>query len=873
MDFNNSLMKLPKSSSALPSELQRPVRMHSSISSNNKIHQDEDERDPRFTQLLKENLFCFWKRQKEEILRSDPKRKHELPISRIRRAMKSNDQVKMVSAHSTVLLSKAIEMFILELTLRAWMQADQVKHRTLNRHDFARAIRDEELFDFLSDIVPLQTYKNQFQVEEANDCQGNEFYAAYQMIQPNNIPLQYQFQVEEANDVQGNKFHLANQMVQLQNNPLQQLYQFQAGGEANDGQGNEFVPAYQIVQPNDILLQYQFQVEEANDVQGNKFHLANQMVQLQNNPQLYQFQAGGEANDGQGNEFVPAYQIVQPNDILLQYQFQVEEANDVQGNKFHLANQMVQLQNNPLQQLYQFQAGGEANDGQGNEFVPAYQIVQPNDILLQCQFQGPKKGNDGQGNEFQARELKILSEALIEGFDLPAYQTVQSNNIHLPAYQMVQPNNIPVEGDADDGKDNEFHPAYQMVQSDNIPCQFQVQKKANDGQGNEFQARELKILLEALTKGFDLPAYQMVQPNNIPNLPAYQMVQPNNIPCQYQVQEANDGQGNELHPAYQLVQPNNIPFQFQVQKKANDGQGNEFQARELKILLEALVRGFDFPTYQMVQPNNIPDLPAYQMVQPNNIPCQYQVQEANDGQGNELHPAYQLVQPNNIPLQFQFQVQKKANDGQGNEFQARKLKILLEALIRGFDFPAYQMVQPNNIPDHPAYQMVQPNIIPCQYQVQEANDGQGNELQPAYQLVQPNNIPCQFQVQKKANDGQGNEFPARELKILSEALTKGFDFSTYQLVQPNNIPDLPAYQMVQPNIIPCQYQVQEANDGQGNELHPAYQLVQPNNIPASFISTQGIPAPVMPSPLINLSPEAEFNVDDFLMDYEEGDVN
>lgn len=65
----------------------------------------------------------------------------------------------MVSAHSTVLLSKAIEMFILELTLHAWMQADQVKRRTLNRHDFARAIRDEELFDFLSDIVPLQTYK------------------------------------------------------------------------------------------------------------------------------------------------------------------------------------------------------------------------------------------------------------------------------------------------------------------------------------------------------------------------------------------------------------------------------------------------------------------------------------------------------------------------------------------------------------------------------------------------------------------------------------------------------------------------------------------------------------------------------------------
>ncbi|XP_059293367.1 uncharacterized protein LOC132046674 isoform X1 [Lycium ferocissimum] len=55
---------------------------------------DEDERDPRFMHLLKANFFCFWKRQKEEILCSDIKRKHELPISGIRGAIKSNDQVK-----------------------------------------------------------------------------------------------------------------------------------------------------------------------------------------------------------------------------------------------------------------------------------------------------------------------------------------------------------------------------------------------------------------------------------------------------------------------------------------------------------------------------------------------------------------------------------------------------------------------------------------------------------------------------------------------------------------------------------------------------------------------------------------------------------
>ncbi|XP_016560808.1 nuclear transcription factor Y subunit C-3 isoform X15 [Capsicum annuum] len=244
MDFNSSSMELPKSSSALSSDMQRPVHMQKSMPSDKKIQQDEDERDPRF--MLKEELSCFWKRQKEEILHSDLKRKHELPISRIRRAMKSNDQVKMVSAHSTVLLAKAIEMFILELTRRAWMQSEQEKRRTLKRCDIARAIRNEELFDFLSDIVPLQNYKVQ---EAANDVQGNELHPAHQMVKPNNNSLQSHFQVHaEANDGQGNEFRPTHQLVQPNNIP----YQFQVKEAANGGQGNEFHPVYQMVQPNNI---------------------------------------------------------------------------------------------------------------------------------------------------------------------------------------------------------------------------------------------------------------------------------------------------------------------------------------------------------------------------------------------------------------------------------------------------------------------------------------------------------------------------------------------------------------------------------------------------------------------------------------------
>ncbi|OIT19588.1 PREDICTED: nuclear transcription factor Y subunit gamma-like isoform X2 [Nicotiana attenuata] len=303
-------MEFPKPSSVLSSEMQKPVGIHSCLPSNNKTQQDEDKREPCFLHLLRAKLLCFWKQQVEEILQaSELKRKQELPLARIRRVIKSNDQVKMVSAHSIVLFAKATEMFILELTLRAWMQAELVKRRTLKRYDIARAIRNEELLDFLCDIVPLQSYK--FQVEEANYGQGNEFHPAYQMVQP--INFSYQFQVEkEANDGQGNEFHPAYEMLQLQPNNIP--YQFQVEEEALDVQGNEFHQAYQMVQPNNIPQQNQFQVEElANDGQGNEFLAAYQMVQPNDVP--YQFQVEEEANGGQGNQFHPAYEMVQPNNI------------------------------------------------------------------------------------------------------------------------------------------------------------------------------------------------------------------------------------------------------------------------------------------------------------------------------------------------------------------------------------------------------------------------------------------------------------------------------------------------------------------------------------------------------------------------------
>lgn len=46
-------------------------------------------------------------------------------------------------------------MFILELTLRSWMHAEENKRRTLQRNDIAAAITKTDIFDFL--VGPLAT--------------------------------------------------------------------------------------------------------------------------------------------------------------------------------------------------------------------------------------------------------------------------------------------------------------------------------------------------------------------------------------------------------------------------------------------------------------------------------------------------------------------------------------------------------------------------------------------------------------------------------------------------------------------------------------------------------------------------------------------
>ncbi|XP_009577618.1 PREDICTED: nuclear transcription factor Y subunit gamma isoform X2 [Fulmarus glacialis] len=119
-----------------------------------------------------QSLQSFWPRVMEEIRNLTVKdfRVQELPLARIKKIMKLDEDVKMISAEAPVLFAKAAQIFITELTLRAWIHTEDNKRRTLQRNDIAMAITKFDQFDFLIDIVPrdeLKPPKRQEEVRQA----------------------------------------------------------------------------------------------------------------------------------------------------------------------------------------------------------------------------------------------------------------------------------------------------------------------------------------------------------------------------------------------------------------------------------------------------------------------------------------------------------------------------------------------------------------------------------------------------------------------------------------------------------------------------------------------------------------------------------
>merc|ERR1740136_111440 len=115
-----------------------------------------------FLEKLSSHLSSFWTEQLSEMrnlgtnapqTEQDFKNHNDLPLARIKRIMKSDEDVRMISAEAPVLFAKACEMFILELTLRSWSYSENNKRRTLQKEDIREAIQRTDIFDFLVDVI------------------------------------------------------------------------------------------------------------------------------------------------------------------------------------------------------------------------------------------------------------------------------------------------------------------------------------------------------------------------------------------------------------------------------------------------------------------------------------------------------------------------------------------------------------------------------------------------------------------------------------------------------------------------------------------------------------------------------------------------
>jgi nuclear transcription factor Y gamma len=125
-------------------------------------------------------------------------RNHVLPLARIKKIMKMDEEVKMISIETPLLISKACELFIIELAYRGWAHTLEANRRTLQRNDIAQAISNNDFYDFLLDIV-----------EES--CKNKLLYSGHTYSKVPPVPILGFFEnydINNINNINNNIFNL-----------------------------------------------------------------------------------------------------------------------------------------------------------------------------------------------------------------------------------------------------------------------------------------------------------------------------------------------------------------------------------------------------------------------------------------------------------------------------------------------------------------------------------------------------------------------------------------------------------------------------------------------------------------------------------------
>ena len=111
----------------------------------------------------------FWKKKFDEartgklLERKGGTGAHPMPLARVKKAMIfiSEDISNIpISGDAPLICSKACELFVQEMTFRAWLSAQESKRRTLQRNDISTSLLRSDQYDFLYDFIPKEVITN-----------------------------------------------------------------------------------------------------------------------------------------------------------------------------------------------------------------------------------------------------------------------------------------------------------------------------------------------------------------------------------------------------------------------------------------------------------------------------------------------------------------------------------------------------------------------------------------------------------------------------------------------------------------------------------------------------------------------------------------
>ncbi|XP_055512098.1 nuclear transcription factor Y subunit gamma isoform X4 [Leucoraja erinacea] len=281
-------------------------------------------------------LQTFWPRVMEEIRNLTPNdfKMQDLPLARIKKIMKLDEDVKMISAEAPVLFAKAAQIFITELSLRAWIHTEDNKRRTLQRNDIAMAITKFDQFDFLIDIVPRDELKPPKRQEEVRQAV------------PSSEQVQYYFTLAQQPTT-----------VQVQGATVQQLQQVQVAQsqtaataitsapvtmQVGDGQQVQLVPAQnqtQAAQTNSVQTMQVMQqiITNTGEIQQIPVQLnAGQLQYIR----LAQPVSGAQVVQGQIQTLAPG----NPQQVSQAEVQQGQQQQQQQYNQFTDGQQLYQIQ-------------------------------------------------------------------------------------------------------------------------------------------------------------------------------------------------------------------------------------------------------------------------------------------------------------------------------------------------------------------------------------------------------------------------------------------------------------------------------------------------------------------------------------------------